>query len=66
MAHGYYCAVMGGYAVDIARAPQILFPGNRSLLALTTSDLRLLAKKEPDYFPDPFEEEITDKSKPMA
>ena len=63
MAHGYYHAVMGGYAVDITRAPQIPFPGNRSLLALTTW---LLAKKEPDYFPDPSEEEITDKSKPMA
>jgi len=32
MAHGYYYAVIGGYAVNIARAPQILFP---------TSDLRL-------------------------
>ncbi|XTI87528.1 hypothetical protein V2W45_1342382 [Cenococcum geophilum] len=64
MAHGYYYAVMGDYAVDIARAPQILFPGNRSLLALTTSDLQLLAKRS--HFPDPSEEEITDKSKPMA
>ena len=53
----------GGYAVGIAQAPQILFPSNRSLLTFTASDLRLLAKKEPDYFPDPSKEEIIDKSK---
>lgn len=40
---GYYYVVIGGYAVDIAQAPQILFPGNLSLLTFTTSDLRLLA-----------------------
>ena len=37
-----------------------------SLVTEGISGLRLLAKKEPDYFPDPSEEEITDKSKPMA
>lgn len=50
MAHSYYYAIMGGHAVDIARAPQILFPGNRSLLALTTSEPAAAGKKEPDTF----------------
>ncbi|OCL05631.1 hypothetical protein AOQ84DRAFT_390758 [Glonium stellatum] len=62
MAHGHY-AVMGGYAVDTARVPQNIFPGNRTRLTLTVAGLRVLTEKKPDHLPDLSKEEITDKSK---
>lgn len=62
--HGFF-ALMGGFALDLSRRPDLLppLPNGRTRLVLTPKAVEWLANARPDLWPNLSAEQIRDKSK---